>query len=889
MTDKDKLLAYLKKVTLDLRRMQERTRALEAAQSEPVAVVGMACRFPGGVVSPEGLWDVVAGGVDVVGALPRDRGWNVEGLFDPEPGKIGKSSARAGGFLTDAADFDAGFFGISPDEALSMDPQQRLLLEVSWEAVERAGIDPKSLHGSDTGVFAAGLIWDYLPRMSETPDKAADYALTANNGSVMSGRVAYVLGLEGPAITVDTACSSSLVALHQAGQSLRSGECALALVGGVTVMATPGMLTGFSRQRGLAADGRCKSFAAAADGTGLAEGVGVLVVERLSDARRNGREVLAVVRGSAVNQDGASNGMTAPNGPAQRRVILRALANARVAADQVDVVEAHGTGTPLGDPIEAQALLATYGRGRPPDRPLWLGSVKSNMGHTQAASGVAGVIKMIEAMRRGVMPATLHVDSPSPHVDWSAGTVELLTEARPWPAPPDRPRRAAVSSFGISGTNAHVILEQAPPMESVASVESVIPVVPWVLSAKSAAGLCAQARRLAAWVEADADLDPVDIGFSLATTRSVFEYRAVVVGGSRAELLTGLKSVAEGRTSDQGVVTGRAGVAGKSAFVFPGQDARRLGMGRELSGVFPVFTAAFDEVVRELDKWMDGSLREAIWGSEPEVLDRPVFTHASLFAFEVALFRLLGSWCVRPDYLVGHSIGELSAAHVSGVLSLPDAARLVVARGRLIQESPESGVTMGPMLEEFGRVAAELSFGTPTIPVVSGLDGRLAGAEMGSPEYWVRQVRQAVRFGDSVRTLLAQRVSRFLELAPESTLTGLIAESALGEGISMVPLLRRSVPESVAVVGALGQLYVSGSSPDWAAFFAGSGQRVSLPTYAFQHERYWLGTAEHHADQLTARIDELERILGADGTTQDLHLSSVASRLHQIARGLERG
>ncbi|MFF2655704.1 type I polyketide synthase, partial [Streptomyces sp. NPDC058045] len=743
-------------------RLRQQNQELEAAPREPLAIVSMACRYPGGIQTPEDLWNVVLEGRDTIGGLPEDRGWDLAEIYDPDPDAQGKTYVREGGFLQDATDFDAEVFGISPHEAMAMDPQQRVVLEASWELLERAGMAPDSLRGKPVGVYTGGVTTDYVTQhyamgAPQVPANVEGHFSVGSSSSAISGRISYVLGLEGPAVSVDTACSSSLVAMHLAEQALRAGECDLAIAGGTSILSGPGTLVGFSRVRALAADGRCRAFGASAEGFGLGEGVGLVLLERLSDARRLGHEVLAVVRGSAVNQDGASNGLTAPNGPSQQRVIRAALASAGLSAGEVDAVEAHGTGTPLGDPIEAQALQAVYGKGRGEDRPLWLGSVKSNIAHTQAAAGVAGVIKMVQALRHGVLPKTLHVEEPSGQIEWAGGGVELLAEAREWPQA-DRPRRAGISSFGVSGTNAHVIVEQAAepaepsePSESSVQGEAVErsseqagpdPVVPWVLSARGAAALRGQAERLAAAVASDEALDPVDVGFSLATTRTMLEHRAVVLGSDRTELIEGLGALAS-QGPGRGVVRGVARRGVRPVLVFPGQGWQWVGMAVELLSS-AVFAGRIGECERALAPFVDWSLVGVLRGEGDavELWERVDVLQPVLWAVMVSLAEVWCSVGVVPGAVVGHSQGEIAAACVAGGLSLEDAARVVALRSQaLVRISGLGGMVSvsAPVVEVEELIAAwpgALSVAAvngPSATVVSGdadaLDAFLAVCE----------------------------------------------------------------------------------------------------------------------------------------------------------------
>ncbi|MFF1700186.1 type I polyketide synthase [Streptomyces sp. NPDC058257] len=942
--------------------------AVAPSADEPIAIVAMSCRFPGGVHTPEDLWRLLTDEEEAITEFPAGRGWDVESLYDPDPERLGTSYAREGGFLHDAGDFDAAFFGISPREALAMDPQQRLLLETSWEAFERAGIDPATLHGSRTGVFAGLIYHEYGSQLTSVPEGVEGYLGTGSSGSIASGRISYSFGLEGPAVTVDTACSSSLVALHLAAQALRQGECTMALAGGVTVMPTAGTFIDFSRQRGLAPDGRCKPFAAAADGTSWGEGVGMLVLERLSDARANGHPVLAVVRGSAVNQDGASNGLTAPNGPSQQRVIRAALDSARLTPADVDAVEAHGTGTPLGDPIEAQALIAAYGKDRPADRPLLLGSVKSNIGHTQAAAGVAGVIKMVMAMRHGVLPSTLNLDEPTHEVDWSAGTVELLADSRSWP---DResgvPRRAGVSSFGVSGTNAHVIVEQAladaPDGEAAPATPSpvVSGVIPLVLSGKTPEALRGQAARLHQHLVAHADMGAADVGYSLALSRSRFEHRGVVLGGGRDELLSGLGRLAEGDTAAAGVVVGRASGGARPVFVFPGQGSQWAGMAVELLDSSPVFAERMRECGEALSEFVDWDLIEELNGDH---FDRVDVVQPVLFAVMVSLASVWRAAGVEPAAVVGHSQGEIAAACVAGALSLEDAARVVALRSQAILElSGRGGMVSVPLPAEQVRellpewddrisvaavngpsqvvvsgepgalrelvahceqrgirartipvdyashsshveaieahlteVLAPVAPQMPQVPVFSTLTGDWLDAANTPMDagYWYRNLRQTVLFEQATRGLLADGHGLFLEMSPHPVLTvpvQAVIEDAGRDGAAVaLGSLRRDEGGAHRLARSIAEAHVHGAELDWQALFpAADRTTVDLPTYAFQHQHYWLLSPEDDpADAAPlARVDEVEARFWEAVEREDLE--ELAAELDTDATSAELG
>lgn len=914
MATHEELHSYLKQAVLELEKTRLRLRKIEARSREPIAIIGMGCRYPGGLNSPAELWQAVCGKRDLLSDLPSDRGWHMDGVDDAGSAECGLA-ARVGGFVADVTAFDADFFGIGAREAEAIDPHQRVVLESTWEAFERAGIDPLTARGTDTGVFLGMASNLGGPR----PAGVAAEGLTSWASSMVAGRVSYFFGFDGPAITLDTACSSSLVAIHRAVRSLRSGECPLAVAGGVTVL-TQEVFVGLAGEEPAA--GRCKSFSASADRPGWGEGVGVLLLERLSDALENQHPVLAVIRGSAVNHDGPTNGPESPNRLAQQRVIRRALEDAGVAATEVDVVEAHGVGTPVGDATEVEALIEMYGRHRPEGQPLWLGSLKSNLGHTLAAAGVGGMIKMVEALRHRVIPATLHADEPTPFVDWASGGIQLAADAHPWSQGEDL-RRAGVSGFGLSGVNAHVILEEAG-MECRATAEptgpsrdSGVDELAWVITAKSAEVLSMQGARLVEHLERNSEFCAIDIAHSLATSRTQFNHRAVVVGRDREELLGGLRSLATGATSPA-VVRGVAGAATKTAVLFPGEGADLVGAAQQLFTRSRMYADAFDEVCSHFGERIRTSLRYAMSGpagrGAAKLLDQPVYAQPALFAVQVALFRLAQSWGLRPDFVIGHSLGEISAACVAGLWSLEDACRLVAERGRLVQSLPADGAMlcveaapsdvttylrafdgcalaavngpsavaisgeksalqrlagtveangmrtnwrrmgyalyspfMEPLFPEFTRIADQMSYRDPSIPVISGAAGRIVDANvLSTSEYWVQQIAKPVQFMDALRW--ARRhggVDSFVEIGPGAELVGYIeatfaADETGIEAVGAAALLKASAVERGSFVSGLAAAFVRGTPIDWAAGSVGSGaRRVELPTYAFQRKRLW--------------------------------------------------
>lgn len=916
--------------------------------NEPVAVIGVGCRFPGDIDGPERLWDFLTEKKCAITAYP-DRGFTNAGTF-----------AESGGFLKDVAGFDNRFFDIPPDEALRMDPQQRLLLEVSWEALEHAGIIPESLRLSRTGVFVGVSSTDYVRLVSASAQqKSTIWDNTGGSSSIIANRISYFLDIQGPSIVIDTACSSSLVAVHLACRSLSTWDCDIALVGGTNVLISPEPWGGFREAGILSQTGCCHAFDKSADGMVRGEGCGVIVLQRLSDARLEGRRILAILTGSAVNQDGKSNGIMAPNPSAQIGVLENACKSARVDPLEIGYVEAHGTGTSLGDRIEAHALGMVFGRKRPGSGPLMIGSIKPNIGHLEGAAGIAGLIKAVLMVERGSLLPSGGFTEPNPAIPFTELGLRVVDELQEWPVVAGRPRRAGVSSFGFGGTNAHVIVEEAGSVgaDTVSGRADVGGsgggVVAWVISGKTASALAAQAGRLGRYVRARPALDVVDVGYSLVSTRSVFDHRAVVVGQTRDELLAGLAGVVAGRP-EAGVVCGVGKPAGKTAFVFAGQGSQWLGMGSELYAAYPVFAEALDAGVDELDRHLRYPLRDVIWGHDQDLLNTTEFAQPALFAVEVALYRLLMSWGVRPGLVLGHSVGELAAAHVAGALCLPDAAMLVAARGRLMQALPAGGAMfavqaredevapmlghdvsiaavngpasvvisgahdavsaiadrlrgqgrrvhrlavshafhsalMEPMIAEFTAVAAELSVGLPTIPVISNVTGQLVADDFASADYWARHIRAVVRFGDSVRSAHCAGASRFIEVGPGGGLTSLIEASLADAQIVSVPTLRKDRPEPVSVMTAAAQGFVSGMGLDWASVFSGyRPKRVELPTYAFQHQKFWLAPAPSVSDPTAAG-----QIGASDGGAELLASSGFAARLagrsadEQLAAAIE--
>ncbi|RBM16059.1 type I polyketide synthase, partial [Streptomyces sp. PT12] len=946
--NEQKLLDYLRRVTVDLKRTQAELQTLQEREREPIAIVGMACRYPGDVHSPEDLWRALTDGADLVSSFPDDRGWDLGTLYDADPDAEGKTYVEAGGFLGGIAQFDPTLFGISPREALMMDPQQRLTLELTWEIFERAGIDPQSVHGRDIGTFVGANPLDYHRAVADTAMGAEGHLVTGSSAAVVSGRIAYSFGLTGPAVTIDTACSSSLVALHLAVNALRMGDCSLAIAGGVAVMPNPAAFVGFSRQRALSKDGRCRAFSADADGMGLGEGVGLLLVERLSEARKNRHPVLAVIRGSAINQDGASNGLTAPNGPAQQRVIEAALANARLAPEQVDMVEAHGTGTNLGDPIEAQALLASYGQSRPTDQPLWLGSLKSNIGHAQAAAGVGGVIKTVLAMRHGLLPRTLHADTPTPRVDWDSGAVQLLTEGIDWPDR-GRPRRAGVSSFGMSGTNAHIILEQVTDEPTPDEAPAASGPAAWVVSGRTPGALRDQARQLADFADEHPELDPARVGRALATTRAALDHRAVVIGDDHAALGEALRRIADD-APELSVGTALGSVhdrAARPVFVFPGQGSQWLGMAVELIDASPEFAEEFRRTAAAVEALVGWKAEEVLRGSDDEAaLERVDVVQPVLFVVMVALAGLWRAHGVRPAAVVGHSQGEIAAAVVAGGLTLADGARIVVERSRVIGERlagrggmaslalcraevemlladwegrlsvaavngsgstvvagdvealdgltaacesqglrirriPVDYASHSPQVDEVAEeLLATLAGIEPAsceVPFYSTVDGAPLDTATLDPAYWVRNLRQPVEFADITRLLVDEGFRIFIESSPHPVLALAVAETAGTEAVT-VGSLRRGEGGLDRFLLSLGEAWAHGVDVDWPSPAGPAVPTLTgLPTYPFQHERYWVEAVDDDIRQAVGAPDIVESRFWAAVENEDL--SALAETL----------
>ncbi|MEM9805181.1 MAG: type I polyketide synthase, partial [Cyanobacteria bacterium P01_D01_bin.56] len=923
--EKQDYRTLMSKALLELKDMRTKLGAVEAARTEPIAVVGMSCRFPGGSDHPDAFWTLLQQGQDGITEVPRDR-WDIDSFYDPDPDTPGKIASRYGGFIEQPQLFDAEFFSIAPREASSLDPQQRLLLEVSWEALEHAGIVPESLDGSPTGVFVGICSNDYSQQLLNQDITQIDaYLATGNCHSVAAGRLSYALGLKGPSLAIDTACSSSLVAVHVAIQHLRAGECNLALVGGVNCLLSPEFSVNFSRAHMLAADGHCKTFDASADGYVRSEGCGVVCLKRLSDAEAAGDRILAVIRGSAINQDGASTGLTVPNGPAQQAVIRQALEQAGLTPHQVSYVEAHGTGTKLGDPIEIGALAAVFGPGRALEHPLIVGSLKTNIGHLEGAAGLAGLVKVVLALQHGEIPSHLHFNQPNPIIPWDQMPLLIPTETIPWPEI-DARRIAGLSSFGFSGTNAHVVVEGPPEYLNSVETDEVQPVVErplhlLTLSAKTPTALEVLAHRYSQHWTQFPDIDIADLCFSANTGRSHFNHRLSLVAESTQQLQKHLLACSLGKNPEG---CHQAHVAGSEppglAFLFTGQGSQFVGMGRELYETQPRFRQALERCDQILQEYLDRSLLSILYpttSEDEQLLDQTAYTQPALFAVEYALAQLWKSWGIQPNILLGHSIGEYVAAQLAGVFSLEDGLKLIAARGRLMQALPQDGAMvviasdeghvrqllqsygagsiaiaaingpnnvvisgrnesiaqiiaqcqdvgiktktlqvshafhsplMSPMLAEFRQVASEVTFASPNKTLISTLSGKVVSTEIANPDYWVNHVVQPVRFAAAINVLTQKDCKAFIEIGPQPILLGMgqncLPESIVNQTL-WLPSVRVGQTDWSVMLKSLGQLYVAGFSVNWASFERDYPERckVSLPTYPFQRQRYWVETS----------------------------------------------